>query len=368
MKVLLTATLLFSFAFAIQAESLPLWIGTGGNNARGIYQTNLDTEKGSLSEPTLAVEVDGPGFLTLNAKGDRLYAVCKIGEPCVAAYSIGDDKTLTLINSQPIGDGGAAHISIDQTDSILFTAQYGGGSTASFPVNEDGSIGPRASLIEHSGSGPDKARQTAPHPHFTGISPDNRFLFVPDLGTDKVIIYRINHDDSTIEPHGFGQGVPGGGPRHMKFNPDGSRIYLLNEMHLSVTVFEYDAKKGTMVATQTIENLPEEAKEIPNKASDIHVHPSGKFVYAANRGHDSITAFSVDKVSGELTLIEREAIRGSWPRNFNIDPSGKWLIAAGRYSNTLSVFEIDPQSGGLSFSSNIVNCPSPICVGYAAPQ
>ena len=231
-------------------------------------------------------------------------------------------------------------------------------------MNEDGSIGDRTSLEKHSGTGPNPERQKGPHPHSVVVSPDNRFLFVPDLGIDKVMIYKINHDSATIEPHGHGTGVPGGGPRHMKFSPDGRTIYLLNEMLLSVTAFNYNPDAGTMEAVQTIETLPDSLKEIPNKAAEIRVHPSGKFVYASNRGHDSITAFAVDPASGKLELVEREAIRGSWPRNFNLDPDGKWLVAAGRYSNTLSVFEIDQTTGGLTFTGNVVNCPSPICVAY----
>ena len=150
----------------------------------------------------------------------------------------------------------------------------------------------------------------------------------------------------------------------MKFSKNGNSIFLLNELRLSVTVFDYDQEKGTMTAVQTVEGLPEELQEIPNKASEIRVHPNGKFVYSANRGHDSISVFSVDEQSGHLTFVEREAIRGSWPRNFNIGPKGKWLVVAGRYSNTLSVFEIDPTTGGLLFSGNIVNVPAPICLEY----
>jgi len=346
------------------AEPVTLFIGTGGKGAEGIYRTTLDTANGKLSDPELAVELGSPGFITLNPDKTRLYAICNIDGGSVAAYKVGEGGKLTLINHKPIDDGGAAHLCLDNEGKILFTAQYGAGSVAAFPVNEDGSIGDRTSLEKHSGSGPNQDRQKGPHPHSVVVSPDNRFLFVPDLGIDKVMIYEIDHDSAIIKPHGHGTGVPGGGPRHMKFSPDGTKIYLLNEMLLSVTTFDYDAKAGTMKEVQTIETLPDSMKEIPNKAAEIRMHPSGKFVYASNRGHDSITAFAVDVATGELELVDREAIRGSWPRNFNISPDGKWLIAAGRYSNTLSVFEIDQNTGGLKFSGNVVNCPAPICVAY----
>lgn len=362
MKTVSIALLLL--ATLAHADTVTLWIGTGGGGAKGIYRTDLDTEKGTLTDPVLAAEIGSPGFLTLNSSGTRLYSLCNIDKGSVAAFTIGEDQSLTLINTQPIGDGGAAHLSLDHEDRILFTAQYGGGSTAAFPILEDGSIGPRSDLEEHTGSGPNESRQKGPHPHWTGVSPDNRFLFVPDLGADKIAIYEINHADATIEPHGAGIAVPGGGPRHMKFSKDGSKIYLLNELLMSVTVFAYDAAAGSMEAVQTISTLPEDLWEIPNKSAEIRVHPSGKFVYASNRGHDSIAAFSVDESTGQLAFIEREAIRGSWPRNFNLDPSGQWMIVAGRYSNTLSVFRVDPNTGSLFFSGNIVNLPAPICVEW----
>lgn len=362
-SILTLTTLLL--ATALHAEPVTLWIGTGGKNAKGIYRTVLDTETGTLSEPVLAAEIGSPGFLVLNKDRTRLYSVCSVEkEGSVAAFSIGEDESLTLLNTRPIGDGGAAHLCLDRDGKLLFTAQYGGGSTAVFPIGDDGSLGERSCLVEHEGSGPNEARQQGPHPHWVGTSPDNRFLFVPDLGADKVFIYRIDHANASIEEHGAGIAVPGGGPRHMKFSKDGTRIYLLNELLLSVTHFDYDPEAGTMERVHTLSTLPERLREVPNKASEIRLHPSGKFVYAANRGNDTIAVFAVDDRSGHLAFVEREAIRGSWPRNFNLDPEGRWLVAAGRYSNTLSVFSVDQETGGLVFTGNIVNCPAPICVEH----
>ena len=346
------------------SEDLTLWIGTGGNGAKGIYRTTLNTDTGKLTEPVVAAEIGNPGFLTLNAEKTRLYSLCNIDGGSVAAFSIGEDKSLTLINTRPIGDGGAAHLSLDKTGRVLFTAQYGAGSVAAFPVAEDGSVAERTALIKHSGSGPDKTRQEGPHPHSVFVSPDNRFLLVPDLGIDRVVVYEINHASATLKEHGFGTAVPGGGPRHLKFSSDGTKVYVLNEMGMSLTVFDYDAKAGAMTEIQTIDTLPKELWEIPNKAAEVRVHPGGKFVYASNRGHDTIAAFSVDEGSGKLTFIEREPIRGAYPRNFNVDPTGKWLIAAGRASNTLAVFKIDQETGGLIFTTDVMNVPAPICLEY----
>jgi 6-phosphogluconolactonase len=154
----------------------------------------------------------------------------------------------------------------------------------------------------------------------------------------------------------------------MKFHPNGKFVYVLNELEMSISAFEYDAEAGELDPLQNISTLPEELREIPSTASEIRIHPDGRFVYAANRGHDSIAAFQIDQVTGELTFIEREAIRGSWPRNFNLDPTGKWLLAAGRNSNTISVFRIDPQTGGLIYTGKTVNCPTPICIEFQPPQ
>jgi 6-phosphogluconolactonase len=283
----------------------------------------------------------------------------------VAAFEIsGDPPTLRPLNAQPTGDGGAAHLSLDKTGRRLFSAQYGGGSVAVFPLGDDGAIRPRSALVEHEGSGPNPQRQKGPHPHWVGVDPDNRFLFVPDLGIDQVVIYRLDLDAAQIQRHGFGQCQAGAGPRHMKFHPNGEFAYVLNELQLSVTAFRYDRAAGRLEAIQTISALPESMREVPSTASEIRIHPSGQFVYAAIRGHDSIAAFRIDPANGELTFIEREPVRGSWPRNFNLDPTGKWLVAAGRNSNTLAVFQVDPETGGLIFTGKSVSCPTPICVEF----
>ena len=270
-----------------------------------------------------------------------------------------------MLNSVEIGDGGAAHVSVDRTGKVLLTAQYGGGSTALFDLADDGSIKSRKQLVKHEGGSRVVAnRQNSPHAHWTGTSPDNRFAFVPDLGLDKVVIYKLNADAGTIEPHGFGVCPPGGGPRHMKFSPDGKFVYVLNELALSITTFAYDSAAGTMSAIDTGQTLTESVKEKEtfNSASEIRVHESGKFVYSANRGNDSISVFKVDAATGKLSIVETEPIRGGWPRNFNIDPTGKWIVVAGRDSNTATVFEINQETGELTFIRQTAMVPSPICV------
>ena len=360
-----------------EADEVDVWIGTAtprGGLSKGIYHSRFDTDEGKLTEPRLAAEIANPGFLTLYPDGKVLYATGTAdGEESLIAFRIEretDRARLSLINSQPIGDGGAAHLATDRTGSVLLSAQYGGGSTAIYPIIADGAIGEQSQLIEHEGgSGVVAGTQDSPHPHWVGTSPDNRFVFVPDLGMDRVVIYRLDKEQAELSPQGFGQVPPGGGPRHMKFHPNGQFIYVLNEHGLSVTAFAYDAENGSMVALQTIPTISAEqkAKEVAVYASEIRVHPSGRFVYAANRGHDTIAVFRVDEKSGLLTFVECEPVRGSWPRNFNIDPTGQWLVAAGRDSNTLAVFRIDAVSGELTYTRHMCSVPTPICVLFGRP-
>lgn len=347
-------------------DSLDVWIGTGGN--QGIYHCEFDTKTGKLSKSRLVTdEMRGPGFLALHPSLDILYAVGSLGgKPIVGAWTIdrdAPDVLLRWIGGVPINDGSACHVSVDQTGRMLMTAQYGGGSVATYRLDDDGSIAEQTALIQQGpGSGVVQDRQDAAHAHWTGFSPDGRFAFVPDLGMDRVVIYRVDIDNATITPHGEGIAIEGGGPRHMKFTPDGKTIYVLNELDLSVSVFGYDADAGSMALVQTIATVPKDelAKEKFSSASEIRVSNDGKFVYSANRGHDTITVFSVAS-DGRLSVVEREPIRGATPRNFNLSPDGQWLIAAGQDSHTLSVFEI-LKNGELQYHRQIVSSPSPICV------
>lgn len=354
----------------VRSEVLDVWLGTGRSSlSKGIYHCRFNTEDGKLTEPTLAAEMEGPGFLAKHPTQAVLYAVGGLkNEQVVAAFGIdktSSTPTLKFLNAVPIGDGGAAHVSLDKTGKTLFTAQYGGGSIAAFSLNPDGSIKERTQLIDHEGGTKVvTGRQDASHAHWTGVSPDNQFVFVPDLGLDQVVIYKLDAATGKILPHGKGSVPPGSGPRHMKFHPNGKWIYVLNELALTITHFDFDATAGKMSAHQNIETVdPDQlAREKAKSTSEICIHPSGKFVYAANRGHDTISVFRVNPATGELTLVQVENVRGATPRNFNLSPNGKWLLAAGQLSNTLGVFSIDQSNGLITFHQTSVFAPTPICV------
>lgn len=350
-----------------RAETIPVFIGTGSPQAKGIYHCRFDTETGKLTQPTLAAAIDRPGFLALHPRGTFLYAIGRQERAdIVSAYSV-DGNTLTHLNTVEVGDGGSAHIAVHPSGTFLLTAQYGGGSVAVFPLLANGQLGVRSQLIEHEGgSGVVGKRQDNPHPHWVGFSPDGKFAFVPDLGLDQIVIYLVT-EDGRLKPHGTANTVPGGGPRHMRFSTNGKFIHLLNELSLSVTSFAYDARTGSAKRVGTTPTLPEavKAKENFNSASEILTHPNGKFLYTGNRGHDSVTVLRADSGSGATEVVEVEPIRGSWPRNINLSPDGKWLIAAGAHSNTLSVFSVDEQSGELVFiTRSPVNVPGPICIVF----
>jgi len=370
MRFLFFALLCFLLFSPAHAEQVPVWIGMSAprfGEAEGIYRTTLDMETGALTKPELAAEIGAPGFLAAGPNSKRLYAVCRLsdGESGVAVFEIADDnKSLRLLNTQPTGDGESCHLAIDPSARCLFTAQYGTGSVCAFPLKDDGTIGTRTAHVRHTGTGPNRARQEGPHPHYVGIDPTNQYIMVPDLGADQIVIYKTDLAGGHIEPHGAGRSPAGAGPRHLKFHPNGKLAYVINELDLSVTAYKYDEKAGTLTEFQTISALPPELREVPSSGSEIRIHPSGKFLYTANRGHDSIAAFKIDQQSGKLTFVEHESIRGCHPRNFNVDPTGKWLIVAGRDSNTLSVFRIDADTGGLVYAGSIVNSPSPICVEF----
>lgn len=368
MRLLSLALLTASTASAAMND---VWIGTAtAPNAasRGIYHLTLDDATGKLSSARLAAETTQPGFLAKHPTLPRLYSTIDARESGVAEWRIAGEgvrKRLELLGQVPTGDGGPCHVSVDPSGRVLFTAQYGGGSVASYRLREDGSIAERVSLIEHdepSGVVPDRQKEC--HPHSALPSPDGRWVVVPDLGADRVYVYALNAEKGELTPHNSVKCEPGSGPRHFAFHPGGKFGYVVNELSMAVSSFAWDTEKGELKLLHTFPTLTKEqlAGEIFNSASEVRVHPSGKVVYAGNRGHDSITAFRIEADPGQLTPIDLEPIRGSHPRHFAVSPSGKWLLAAGRDSNTVAVFSINADDGSLLWTLESDYVPAPTCV------
>ncbi|MSU50643.1 MAG: lactonase family protein [Opitutus sp.] len=357
------------FAGAAPAETWHVYFGTSGADAKGIYRATFDPATGKLSSAELAAEIGAPGFLAVHPDGDKLYAAANFsGGPGAAAYAIGKDGALKPLNTAPTGDGGGAHIAVHPSGKFLLTAQYGNGSVALFPLDAAGRLG-TAKLSKHEGgSKVVPKRQDTPHSHYCGFSPDGRFALVPDLGLDGIVVYRVNADTPSIERHGFAASVRGGGPRHLKFSPDGKFIYLLNEIAVSVTTFAWDAAAGTARQLATVPALSEavKAKEGANSAAEILIHPSGRFLYSSNRGHDTVTVYRADPATAALQVIQVQPVRGAIPRNINFAPGAGWLLAAGADSNTVSVHKVDPQSGELTYlQKGVINVPGAICIVFA---
>ena len=338
----------------------------------GIYHSSLGIEKGSLAVPKLAIALDSPGFLAANPnpalKQSVLYATTKIdGQSVIASLKVAANKSLELMNAKSTGEkaGGACHVTVDATGKIAVSSQYGSGTVSVFSLAEDGSIAERTQLIQHTGGSKVVGRrQNSPHAHYCGFDNDNRFAFVCDLGLDRVKIYKIDHEKKELIEHGEAVCEPGGGPRHMKFHPGGKHAFVLNELAMSLSVFDYDAANGSMNLKQTVKTIPDSSrdKEVFNSASEILVHPGGKFVYSANRGNDTVSVFEFDEAAGELKRIQIEPVRGSWPRNINLSPDGNWLVAAGCDSNSVAPFKIDTDTGRLTYVRGSRYVPHPICV------
>ena len=365
---LLVTTLVSSFFSLGLAEPIDVFFGTGGAGAEGIYHSTFNPDNGKFSSVKLAAKIGSPGFLTLHPNGKILYSVGRweTGTGAVGYHiNKGELKEFTRMACP---DGGGCHIAVHPSGKFLLTAQYGGGSVALFPLDPSGKLGEPTVTEHEGGSKVVERRQQSPHPHWTGFSPDGKYALVPDLGLDQIVIYKVDSSQPSITRHGVGQSVPGGGPRHMRFSTNEKFIYLLNELTLSVTTFEWDAAKGTAKTLTTEPALSEEDKEGEtfNSSAEILVHPNGRFAYSSNRGHDSITVYRANPKSGKLKVVQVQPVRGAFPRNINLSPNASWLLAAGADSNTVAAHRIDPDTGKLTYQrGSVVNVPSPICILFA---
>ncbi len=370
---------LWSLALALLPASLfaqgPVWhlyVGTStGKVSKGIYRLDFNVETGALSNQELVAEIKNPSFLTIHPSKKFLYAVTEISDASgkkiggVQAFQL-DAKSgkLTPLNQQPSGGAGPCHIVTDQKGKVVLVANYSGGSVSSIPVQADGKLGEPVSVIQHAGSSADPARQKQPHAHSINVDPTNKFAMAADLGIDKVLIYKLD-DKGALTPGNPGHAsvAPGSGPRHFAFHPDGKHAFVINEMLMTVTSFKYDASKGSLTEIETVTTLP--AGVGPGKGlstAEVLVHPSGKFVYGSNRGHNTIAIFTFDAAKGKLTPAGHQGATVKTPRNFMIDPSGKWLLVGNQDGNNITVFRVDQVTGQLTQVGEPVATPTPICL------
>ncbi len=376
------------WAISAIAQSLPkhyiLYVGTyTTGESKGIYAFRYDAATGSLQSLGLAAATDNPSFLAVDAKNQHLYAVNETGNyegkssGAVTAFTI-DRKAAKLSQLDQVASHGAdpCYISLDRTGKYLLVANYTGGTVAVLPIHANGSLGEATSVLPDEGTlGPNKERQEKPHAHWIQASARNRFVYVSDLGLDRVLIYKFDAAKGTLsrgESHGTDKDffsaklAPGTGPRHVAFSADGKFMYVLGEMDATVTVFANDDKE-TYRSIQKISTLPKNFSG-ENTAAEIAIHPNGKFLYTSNRGADSIAEFSIDQQSGKLTLVGQISTFGKEPRHFTIDPTGKRLLVANQNSNNIVEYAIDESTGKLSKIGDTVAVPSPVCLVFVPEE
>ncbi len=366
---ILTMIVLGVSNLACTAQKEIIYMGSySQRDSKGIYIYEFDRAALAFNLVQTVSDFINPSFLVLNPDGNFLYSVVTVkGEgdtkfDAVASFSINEnDGRLTPLNKVPTHGKGACHVSIDKTGKWIFVSHYGSGSLAVFPVNNDGSIGDTIQFIQNEG-GSVHPRQTVPHVHSSLVSPDNKYLYVADLGTDKVLIYSLDQKTGrlTATTEAFSASRPGSGPRHFTFHPDNSCFYVADEISSSVSVYTRDAKTGFLSSLQTISTLPEGFSG-QNTVADIHCSPNGKYVYVSNRGHNSLAIFSIME-DGSLVFVAHEPVQGDHPRNFVIDPKGDYLIVANQNTDNVVIFKMDHATGLLKYSGTTLNIPAVSCL------
>jgi 6-phosphogluconolactonase len=350
-----------------------VYFGTYGEaKDEGIFVAELDLATGVVSKPRLAAEAVNPSFLAFDPSRKFLYAVAEVstlgGEKTggVIAFAV-DPRTggLKRLNEQPSQGAGPCHLVVDKTGKNVLVANYDGGTVAVLPIDEQGRLKPASAAIAHHGKSVNVERQEGPHAHSINLDAANQFAFAADLGLDKVLVYRFDARAGTLRPNEPPAAIvaPGSGPRHFAFHPSGRFAYVINELGSTITVFWYDAETGALSTVQTISTVPRDFKGT-NYPAEVVVHPSGKFVYGSNRGHDSIAIFSVDAATGRLTAQGHEPTQGKNPRNFAVDPTGNYLLAANQDSDTVVVFRLDPATGKLKPMGQTLKIHKPVCIKY----
>lgn len=339
------------------------YIGTyTKGDSKGVYSFTLDTETKRLGDVKAVAELDNPTYVNLSEDNSTLYAVVKDSDQGgVAAYKINHQSgDLTEINRELLDGASPCHVSVDTTNSHVVTANYHLGTIVSHKINEDNSISPALSVMQHEGTGPHE-RQEKPHAHYSGFTPDEKYVVAVDLGIDKIVTYKIS-DGKLEESHSL-LVKAGSGPRHITFHPNGKYAYVMTELSNEVITLSYNSETGILTELQYIPAIPTDFIE-NSQGSAIHISSDGRFVYAGNRGHDSIAIYSVNEENGELSFVEYTSTEGNWPRDFALDPTEQFLIASNQESSNLVLFSRDTNTGKLTLLQSDVSVPDPVCVKF----
>jgi 6-phosphogluconolactonase len=371
MALVLGAALL-SAAPAFAAGKYIGYVGTYTDTAaKGIYALKWDAAAKKFISLGLQAEVANPSFVAVSPSHKFLYAITeraarRDSTGSVSSYAIEPSTgALKLINSVPAHGNTSAHLVVDATGKWLLVANYGSGSVAAFALNADGSIGEMSDFKQHSGASVNPHRQMGPHPHEAVMSPDNRFLLIPDLGLDKVFVYALDGATGKLTLTSTTDTRPGFGPRHMLFGKDGRFAYVLGEMGSGVTVMSYAKSTGKLTPVEVIDTVPEHIT-VENNTAELALSTDGGFLYATNRGHDSVTAFSVNAKTGKLALVQNIPTQGHIPRGMALDPDGTHLLTGNQDSDTITIFDRDTKTGKLTFASQMTDIPTAVCILFTA--
>jgi 6-phosphogluconolactonase len=376
MRLLYLLTLITVMTSTALANTIPVFFGTGQNRdfpSEGVYGSTFNTESGKFATPpSVMARLESPGFLVQHPSKPILYAIGadpESGKHLVSSFKIGNGKSgpsLDLLNAEPTNCAKGTHLDVDPSGRLLVCVQYGQGTVSVFPVAEDGSLAPTSQTISHEAvSTAHPKRQGKPHPHNATFDPTGRFVLIPDLGADLVYVYEVDFDHHSLKEHARIVSAPGAGPRHMTFNGQGDRAYVVNELDMTVDTYSWDAETGSLVRLSTVETLPEDvlSQKDTNTGSEIKLHPSGQFLYSGNRGDDSISVFKIEADTG---IPERIAVTPSgvaWPRHFSLTPDGRFLLCAGQFSHSVNILSVDEETGLLQATeAGTSKVPSPICV------
>lgn len=358
----------------IAADAYTVYVGTyTGTKSKGIYAFDFNAATGQAGAARLVAEIASPSFLALHPNGKVLYAVNEVNEVKgekgggLSAFKIESDGQLTLLNQVSTVGGGPCHLTVDSKGRAVLVANYGGGSVVSYRLEADGRLGPRGSFVQHTGSSVNKQRQEAPHAHGIYLDAKDRFAYVPDLGLDKVLVYNFDAGIGELKANDAAAGIvaPGSGPRHFAMHPTKPLAWSLNELLCNVTTFHVNPASGALHPGTSITTLPR-SRQDGDSTAEIFAHPNGKFIYASNRGHDSIAVFAINEADGTLTPLQHQPIGGKTPRSFALDPSGRWLLAAAQGSDVVNVFGLEATTGKLAASSGKVEVPTPVSLVFRA--
>jgi 6-phosphogluconolactonase len=360
---------------AAATNNFLMYVGTyTAKDSKGIYAYRFDSTSGKLTPLGLAVATENPSFVVIHPNGRFLFSVNEVqayggkSSGAVSAFSIDHASgRLTLLNQVASGGADPCYLSFDKSGKHLLVANYTGGNVSVFPILGDGKLGEASAFMQHKGSSVNAERQEGPHAHSIDLSFDNRFAMVSDLGLDEILVNRFDRDKGTLTPSDppFTKVDPGSGPRHFKFHPNGKFAYLISELRNTVTAYSYDLKSGTLHPHQTISALPKDFTG-HSEAAEIQIDPSGKVLYASNRGYDSIAVFSINPANGTLTNVEIVPSGGKAPRFFTFDPGGSRLFVANQDSGNIVVFKIDQATGRITPTGEELKIDSPVCVQFLA--